>query len=648
MTKTLLLYLLFTTIASTGIAQARAIDSLEKIISTLNADTVKVNKLNNLVEKLQYADAGKAAAAVAQSMQLAEKLKYNYGQAIALRLRGVLYADQTKLDSAKIFYDKALKLVEGKKDKPSLKQFGLLKHNFGVLYHQRQELDSAALFYFEAARIYKEIGEEGLLFFPYNNLVSVYSMLKDKDKALEYGIASRKAAMILNDPSKIAMAVNNEMAARLDMKQYEGVAEPLRENIVRATSISNKYAIAKAYHLLGQYFAEGKKQYDSSIVYFNRAVEIHKTTNNQYEMAVLLHLLGFAHKGTKDFTKAKDYLRQSNELAKSLELDQIVYYNLENLVEIEDTLGNINAAYAYLTEYVAVSDSLRVRNNRSEVNDLEKKYETEKKDAQIKLQEASLRQKNTLNYILIGGAAALLIISLLGYRNYRQKQNIQQQRISELEKEKQLTATEAVMKGEEQERSRLAKDLHDGLGGMLSGIKYSFNAMKGNLIMTPENAQAFERSMDMLDSSIKEMRRVAHNMMPEALVKFGLDAALKDFCNDINQSGALKVSYQSIGMEKAELDQTAAISVYRIIQELINNSIKHAAATSILVQLSRENDHLNITVEDDGKGFNKDLLNHAKGIGWSNIQNRIELLKGKLDVQSQPGSGTSVYIEIQA
>src|SRR4029079_1184344 len=157
-------------------------------------------------------------------------------------------------------------------------------------------------------------------------------------------------------------------------------------------------------------------------------------------------------------------------------------------------------------------------------------------------------------------------------------QTLQKQRILELETEKKLAATEAVLKGEEQERTRLAKDLHDGLGGMLSGIKYSLNTMKGNMIMTPENAQAFERSMDMLDSSIREMRRVAHNMMPEALVKFGLDTALKDFCNDIKQSGALAISYQSYGLENSAIDQTTAITIYRIVQELVNNTIKHAAA----------------------------------------------------------------------
>ena len=220
--------------------------------------------------------------------------------------------------------------------------------------------------------------------------------------------------------------------------------------------------------------------------------------------------------------------------------------------------------------------------------------------------------------------------------------------VNQLEKEKQLAATEAVLKGEEKERTRLAKDLHDGLGGMLSGIKYSLNTMKGNLIMTPENHQAFERSMDMLDSSIKEMRRVAHNMMPEALVKFGLDTALRDFCNDINQSGALRVTYQSIGLQDASIDQTTGITIYRIVQELINNTMKHAAARTAIVQLSGRQHLLTVTVEDDGKGFDTSILRQAGGIGWSNIINRVEFLKGKLDIDSQPGKGTSVHIELDA
>ena len=142
------------------------------------------------------------------------------------------------------------------------------------------------------------------------------------------------------------------------------------------------------------------------------------------------------------------------------------------------------------------------------------------------------------------------------------------------------------------------------------------------------------------------MRRVAHNMMPEALIKFGLDTALKDFCNDINQSGALQVGYQSIGMDNVVIEQTTAITIYRIVQELVNNTMKHAAAKTAIVQVSKTNDEISVTVEDDGKGFNPVILQEGKGIGWSNIQSRVKYLKGRLDVRSEPGKGTSVHIEL--
>ena len=280
--------------------------------------------------------------------------------------------------------------------------------------------------------------------------------------------------------------------------------------------------------------------------------------------------------------------------------------------------------------------------------EFETKYETEKKEIKILLQQNQLKQKSTFIYFLSAGVIAMLIISLLIYRNYRNRQKLQQAKIEELETEKQLTATEAVLKGEEQERTRLAKDLHDGLGGMLSGIKFSLSNMKENLIMTPGNAQAFERSIDMLDSSIREMRRVAHSMMPEVLMKYGLDTAVKEYCNEIGRSGVLRINYQSVGMTGVNPEQITAVTVYRIVQELVNNSIKHAAAKNVLVQLhfSPKEKQLAITVEDDGKGFDTTLLKQSTGIGWSNIQNRVEFLKGKLDVNSSIGKGTSVLIEI--
>ena len=137
-------------------------------------------------------------------------------------------------------------------------------------------------------------------------------------------------------------------------------------------------------------------------------------------------------------------------------------------------------------------------------------------------------------------------------------------------------------------------------------------------------------------------------MMPEVLVKYGLDTALKEFCNEIQRSAVISIQYLSIAMKDVEIAQTTAVNIYRIVQELVNNVIKHANARHVLVQVhaSVPEKLLAVTVEDDGQGLDKTRLNEATGIGWKNIQHRVEFLKGRLDVQSSPGKGTSVLLEI--
>jgi two-component system, NarL family, sensor kinase len=627
-------------------AQLSVADSLTQAIGKMPSDTAKVNRLNDLVSKLQYVDPSKASNVAIEATQLAEKINYSLGLATAYRLVGVLYVDRMVLDSGKMYYDKAAELCKDKTEKQFQKQAGLIAHNYGAVYHKKQAYDSATQKYLEAIKIFSSSGQDEFAFFPYTNLATIYSYLKDDKKSLEYAKGASASALKLNDKSRIVSAVNTEMSARLQLEQYDSVLLPLKKNLEAANSLNNFYQLGITNNLLARYFGYGKNKFDSAVLYSKDALADMQKVNNEYEIANMLHNLGYYYQQANGIDSAITYYDKAIDKAKSLGLDQVVQYSLENLVELEEKRGNTKQAYAYLKQLVIVKDTLQQKFNREQVNELEARYQDEKKENQIQLQKATIKQKSIFNYVLIGSVATLLIISLLSYRNYRQKQKLQQQRINELETEKQLAATEAVLKGEEQERTRLAKDLHDGLGGMLSGIKYSLNTMKGNIIMTPENVQAFERSMDMLDSSIKEMRRVAHNMMPEALVKFGLDTALKDFCNDINQSGALKIIYQSIGLENAVIDQTTAITIYRIVQELLNNTMKHAAAKNAIVQVSKTDDVLAIEVEDDGKGFDTSILKQSRGIGWTNIQHRIDFLKGKLDVSSNPDNGTSVHIEL--
>lgn len=169
--------------------------------------------------------------------------------------------------------------------------------------------------------------------------------------------------------------------------------------------------------------------------------------------------------------------------------------------------------------------------------------------------------------------------------------------------------------------------------------------MKGNLILTPENVQVFERTIEMLENSIVEMRQVVNNMIPESLVKFGLNTTLKDLCEDINNSGKMHINYQSSGIENLFLDQTFALQAYRIAEQRINNILKEATAKNVVLRLVKQETKLTVIIDDDGIGVDTTNFGATASIGWNNIQKQIDFLKGTLDVHSKK-EGTLVRIEI--
>jgi signal transduction histidine kinase len=249
-------------------------------------------------------------------------------------------------------------------------------------------------------------------------------------------------------------------------------------------------------------------------------------------VAKALENMGRLYRAVGKYDEAAFYLLQSNRIAVKYNYMPQRKNTLKQLFNLYKENNQPQKAVIAGEELFTISDSLALVQNNNRRIIMDAVFESENKEKKItlleqekELQQLRLKQKNNFNYILIVSATTLLIISLLSYRNYSQKQKLQQLRINELETEKHLTATEAVLKGEEQERTRLAKDLHDGLGGLLSGVKFSLSNMKDNLIVTPDNMAVFERSLDMIDASIRELRHVAHNMMPETLTKFGLDEA---------------------------------------------------------------------------------------------------------------------------
>jgi two-component system NarL family sensor kinase len=617
-------------------------DSLLRLLPIAKEDSNKIHLLFFLADQYETSEPDKAKQYTRMAGELSQKLNFESGIMKCNRYLAFISAYQGQYDSMLHYSQIVLDIATQKKDTFNI---GVSLFNIGEAYKFKSDYENGIQYTLEAVNMLQDKGYTNIESNLYGGLQGTYLMLKQYDKAISYGLKAIELGRKLKDKTPMLSAMVNLANCYGEVEKFKEAKEFYREAIILASGVNNKSVEAMSYEGLID-LALKENQYELVKQYADKALALHSEIQHGYGLTASHQALAIYYLTQKDFAIAEDHAQQALQIARKESYLEGEAEVLNTLSAIAFAAHNFDSAFKYGDESQKITEKVFTESVAEKDAQMRVKYETEKKDTQLKLQQVTIRQKNTLNYIFIGSAAAFLIIALLSYRNHKHNQKLQQQRITELETEKKLTATEAVLKGEEQERTRLAKDLHDGLGGMLSGIKYSFQSMKGNLIMTPDNAQAFERSMDMLDSSIKEMRRVAHNMMPEALVKFGLDTALKDFCNDINKSGALQVSYQSIGLDNVTIEQTTGITIFRVVQELINNTMKHAAAKNAIVQVTKSDDTILVTVEDNGKGFDTRILQQSQGMGWTNIRSRVDYLKGKLDVRSEPGKGTSVLIEL--
>jgi two-component system, NarL family, sensor kinase len=312
----------------------------------------------------------------------------------------------------------------------------------------------------------------------------------------------------------------------------------------------------------------------------------------------------------------------------------------------EKATGNYKKALFYHEIYASARDSMAEANIDDRLKVINYDTDTKLQKAEIDKKTRENEKQNALIIGLIIGLSGICAIAFFTYRYLNIRKRIAEKEIIQLQQEKQLIASNSVIKGQEQERGRLAKDLHDGLGGILSGVKLTLNSMTGNQVLTEYSSQTFHRAVNQLDGAITELRRVAHSMMPEALLKFGLKDAINDFCEGINMTGKLKVNFETWGQINRH-EQSVEVSIYRIAQELLNNIIKHADATEAHIQLNENENLLTLTVEDNGKGFDINNLQANKGAGISNIESRVAYLNGKLDIKSDASHGTSVEVQVE-
>ncbi|WKZ64039.1 MAG: sensor histidine kinase [Saprospiraceae bacterium] len=392
----------------------------------------------------------------------------------------------------------------------------------------------------------------------------------------------------------------------------------------------------------------------------NHNEKVAKRFGDQNQLAQTLFQLGRINFKLENYQKAENYLQDAD----SMMVKAGSYRSLPELYKILSQtyieLDKKEMLLPTLEKYYSVVDKIKNTEIVKSSQEIAQRFDSENKDQMIKqleneneLKTINSRQQRIMIYILIFAFMATILAVYLIYRGYtsrlranqiiqRQKSELQDKQLKQIEQESQIKVMESMLMGQEAERNRIGKDLHDSLGAILSTIKLqmSADANKNGNIESP----AMKRAKEMIDDACEEVRKISRDMMPITLSKYGLHTALEELVDKYTFEGGPTVVYQSFGINRIS-DKELDLFVYRIIQELINNSIKHADAQEIIVQINYLEDLMMITVEDDGKGFEYSTTGYS-GMGLKNVEYRTQYLRGKVTFDSSPGSGTIVVVEI--
>ena len=624
-------------------------DSLRRALAAPAADTTRAKTALRLSAALAATDTAAARRYARQALAWSRAAGFGYGQAhgwLQLSALAIIGNDDARAARYGALAQAAAEPLYRQRPAPRLARLlAAIANNRGNVADHRGQYAEAVRRYLRAATYLARLPDASTQLTVYANLGN--SLLNSHQPAQAAAYWRLAAALRpRTGPVPELLPVYLQLA-RLHLQQAHPdsarlVLEAARSLRPAATLYADEY-----YGTLGQYYRT-THQLDAARQALGLAADYAARKGAGGHQAKLLFEQGQLAAQAGQPAAARLSLERSLALAEQLGDPGQLADDLEALARLAEQTGQWQRALHYYRRSHELRDTLAGTAVRAQVNQLETRYRSRQQAGQLRAlrqaqaaQQLALRQQQRLTtaYLVVLVLAAGLAAALL---RHRQRLAAQQR-----EQDKARLTTQAVLQGQEEERRRLARDLHDGLGGMLSTVKHYLATARCHAAQPAEAATATEllgQSIQHLDSSIGELRRVARNLMPEALLAFGLAQALQDLCASTQHASGVAVQLHTHGLE-TRLPQTLEVDLYRLVQELLNNVLKHAQARTVLVQLMRHGPELHFVVEDDGQGFDPAVA--GTGVGLRSVQARARYLGGTLDIQSAPGQGASFSLELR-
>lgn len=593
-----------------------------------------------------------------QNKQLEGKIYNNLGQ---------IYAKKGEDEKALEYYKKSLQVREkistkGSDSKQVLSGIALVNINIGSIYVNRGEYKEAVTYYYKALSIQEELNNVNFIATIHSNLGNIYLYGGDYEKAiLEYKQAL-KTREKLNDQNGIASAKINLGAVYLKMEDYKNAEKYFSEALIIRKNSQNFQSLAGIYENLG-IIRKNQGRYKEAMAFYKASLDLRLKESNKKFLVNSYANIGNVYYLMKDFDKAEEYLNKGIALANELKTPEAAKEIYSTLSRLNQEKGKSVDALNYYKKYIQVKDSINNVDVQTTMAELKEKYEAEKKNKVIerlkqekKYSELQISKKSqavqllSVLFFLATIVVIVVIWSLVQKRRsereiFAHKEEIERQKMLEIIKIHEVKNMDSYLKGQELERTRLAADLHDRLGSLLSTVKLHFSVIAETSKGTDKEKEHINYTIDLVDKSIEEVRHVSHNLAKGILTQFGLIAAVKEVASAVNRADQMVLNVEVTGTEK-RYPSDKEIVIMSIIQELISNTIKHANATNIRILFEFYQNQVKIWYSDNGIGFNISDLDLDKGMGLRNMKQRMEKINEEISYESGPNRGVSVILSL--
>lgn len=595
-------------------ASNKNIDSLHKAHSILSTnDTAKVNELITLIiKKGKERDYVSALKYAHEALLISKKKNYLKGEATSYRLISTIYLRKSDFEKSIANALTAIAICENLKDEKELyKNYT----NLGNIYLEQGLNQKALGFHLRALKIGEKLKDEEGQGSLYNSIGNINDNLKNFDKAILYYRNALKIFENTNSQNYLAGTLSNIGTAF----NHKNLDDSALVYYLRASDsykkLNDQLGLAYIYNNIGVIYSK-KDDPKKALFYYEAALKYTIPFQQKKTESTLYKNIGDIYIATHNIEKAELSLTKALEINKELNYTYGLMSTYKSLSGLYSAKRNYQRALEFFEKYTALKDSINSLESAKDINEKIIVYESDLKDKEIKLLNAEKLQKETINkkniavrnlVIIVVSSSALITIFLISFLSIRRQKMQQKQFLHQL------------MQSQEEERKRISKELHDGIGQSLLVIKNNMTEDK-----------------QLIDNTIDELRAISRNLHPVQLEKLGLKGAIESIINEVPQNSKIFFSCEIEDVNK-HLNAQQQINSYRIVQESISNIIKHSDATDARVTLTKEHRFIKLIIIDNGIGFDMAKAKKKKTLGITSIEERVSLIGGELLINSIRG-----------